>query len=374
MVIKIRLLSALLFLAITIPGLAQQQTTRFDGWDQDKDGKLTRDELPEQLRKNFDRVDKDQDGFISREEDAAVKNRNRSAPRSGKPPAAPANLDILADLPYANNENPRQTLDLFLPKDRGDQPLPLLVFIHGGGWRNGSKDGAARRLAPFLESGDYAGASLNYRLTDEAPWPAQIHDCKAALRWLRGNAEKYGIDPEKIAVWGTSAGGHLVAMLGVSHGVEGLEGELGEHSGESSAVQAVINYFGPSELLTMDDHPGTMTHNGPESPEALLVGGPIQEHQDKARNASPVTHAGKNDAPMLLVHGTDDPLVPFPQSEKLDQLLDQAKVESILITVDGGGHGKGFPEDLTAIVRQFLDRQLRDQEATIEEVTLPATP
>jgi acetyl esterase/lipase len=366
-------LSALVFFtfALTIPAFSQAPS-RFDAWDKNRDGKLAPDELPEQARKNFNRVDRDGNGFISREEDAALRNRDSQKQRPGKT-AAPENIGIVSDISYANNENPRQTLDLFLPKERDDQALPLLVFIHGGGWRKGSKDGAIGRLAPFLKSGHYAGAAINYRLTDEAQWPAQIHDCKAALRWLRGNAKEYGVDPEKIAVWGTSAGGHLVAMLGVSHGVDGLEGDLGEHDKESSAVQAVVNYFGPSELLTMDDHPGTMTHNAPDSPEALLIGGPIQEHKDKTNQASPLTHAGKDDAPMLLVHGTEDPLVPFPQSQKIDQALDEAGVESILITVDGGGHGKGFPQDLDQVVRQFLDRHLRGSDSPVEETTLPAS-
>ncbi|MEM8954902.1 MAG: alpha/beta hydrolase fold domain-containing protein [Verrucomicrobiota bacterium] len=351
--------------------LAQNQS-RFDAWDANKDGKLSREELPEPLRRNFDRVDANKDGSVSRKEDTAFRNRNQNRNGQNSPLSLP-DVRILNDLPYANNDNPRQSLDLYLPKKPATDSLPLLVFIHGGGWRAGSKDGAARRLAPFLKGGEYAAASINYRLTDEAHWPAQIHDCKAAIRYLRAHSLKHGIDPERIAVWGTSAGGHLVAMLGVSQGVKGLEGTIGNHIDESSAVQAVINYFGPSELLTMDDHPGTMTHNATDSPEALLIGGPIQENKSKSKNASPVTHAGENDAPTLIVHGTEDPLVPFAQSETLDQILDSAGVESILITVDGGGHGKGFPPSLTKTIRDFLDYHLQDADITVKEQTLSAT-
>jgi acetyl esterase/lipase len=272
---KPKFFTLLLFLLLLTP-LVFAQPSRFDNWDKNQDGELSREELPEALRKNFDRVDKNGDGSISREEDAAVgANRNTKGKGKGnnnRPgnSGLPDSIKFIRDLPYADNDNPRQSLDLYLPKDHSaEKPLPLLVFIHGGGWRNGSKDGAGRRLAPFIESGRYAGASIGYRLTDEAVWPSQIHDCKAALRWLRGNAAKYHLDPDRIAVWGTSAGGHLVAMLGVTHNVDGLEGELGSHDNEDSSVQAVINFFGPSELHAMsgyEDYPSTMDHNAPDSP------------------------------------------------------------------------------------------------------------
>ncbi len=291
-------------------------------------------------------------------------------------PPLPDSIEILKDLPYADNDNPRQALDLFLPRERSGDPLPLLVFIHGGGWQKGTRDGALSRLAPFLESGRYAGASIGYRLTDEAHWPSQIHDCKAALRWLRGNASKYNLDPEKIAVWGTSAGGHLVAMLGVTHDVEGLEGDLGSHDDEDSSVQAVINYFGPSELHAMNDYegyPSTMNHNAPDSPESKLIGGPILENLETSGNASPVTHVSKDDAPALIVHGTKDALVPYPQSVNLDKLLDEAGVSSTLITIEDGEHGKGFPPEIDEIIRTFLDCRLRGATEDVHEQTLKAS-
>ncbi len=374
------LLSVLLLLSS--PALAQ--TSRFDNWDKNQDGKLSREELPEPLRKNFDRVDKNGDGSISREEDAAVgANRNNRGKGNDNRsrntgPGLPETIEVIKDLAYADNDNPRQTLDLYLPKDRSvENPLPLLVFIHGGGWQNGSKDGAGRRLAPFLEGGHYAGASIGYRLTDEATWPSQIHDCKAALRWLRGNAKKYHLDPDRIAVWGTSAGGHLVAMLGVTHNVDGLEGDLGSHDDEDSAVQAVINFFGPSELHAMndyEDYPSTMDHNASDSPESKLVGGPIQDNLETSRNASPVSHVSKDDAPTLIVHGTKDPLVPFPQSENLDKLLDEVGVSSTLITVEGAGHGKGFPPRINDLIETFLAHHLLGEEKTVSEETLSSAP
>ncbi|MEO0447135.1 MAG: alpha/beta fold hydrolase [Verrucomicrobiota bacterium] len=380
---KLKSLS-LLYIPFLIASAASAQSSRFDNWDKNKDDKLSREELPEPLRKNFDRVDKNGDGSISRAEDAAVgANRNAKGKGKGNRPRNPApnlpdSIEVLKDLPYADNDNPRQALDLYLPRSRdAEKPLPLLVFIHGGGWQSGSKDGAGRRLAPFLESGHYAGASIGYRLTDEATWPSQIHDCKAALRWLRAHAAQYHLDPDRVAVWGTSAGGHLVAMLGVTHEVDGLEGELGSHDDEDSSVQAVINFFGPSELHTMnddEDYPSTMDHNAPNSPESKLVGGPIQENLEISRNASPLSHVSEDDAPTLIVHGTKDPLVPFPQSLQLDERLDDAGVSSTLITVEGAGHGRGFPPRIQALIETFLAHHLLGAEKAVSEETLSAAP
>ena len=279
---------------------------------------------------------------------------------------------VYRDLDYVGMKNPRQTLDLYLPAATSESPRPLIVFVHGGAWRLGSKAGGGRRLQRFLDSGNYVGASINYRLTPEALWPAQIHDCRAAIRWLRGNAEMYGIDPKRIAVWGTSAGGHLVAMLGTSHGVEGLEGDLGEYDAESSAVQAVVNFFGPANLATMGDHPSTMDHNAPNSPESLLIGGPVQDTLSKAAEASPETHATPDDSPMLIVHGTEDELVPYPQSVEFEKALEKAGVPVSFLTVEKGGHGRGFGPDVDAVVERFLANQLLGEGPLPEDQTVPA--
>ena len=247
-------------------GLAQDREAQppsgvFRNWDKNGDGKLTREELPEQVRQNFDRVDTNKDGFITPDEDAAFRNRNgrvqnaKQKKSPAKAPRLPANIRATRDLSYADNDNPRQRLDLYLPAaPTSDKPLPVVVWIHGGAWRAGDKAGGIGQLSSFVASGDYAGVSVGYRLTDEANWPAQIYDCKAAIRWIRGNAEKYHLDPNRIGVWGSSAGGHLVAMLGTSGDVESLEGELGTYADQSSRVTCVVDYFGPSELLTMGDY------------------------------------------------------------------------------------------------------------------------
>ncbi len=357
-----------------LPLSASGQADRFSAWDANKDGKLSRDELPENLQPHFGRVDRDGDGFITREEEN--ERQRRGAGFGGRNGQVSDKLEVVRDVDYGGTKNPRQTLDLVLLKSREKDtvPVPLIVFIHGGAWRAGSKESGLGNLAPFVESGKFAGATINYRLTSEAQWPAQIHDCKAAIRWLRAHGKEYGYDGDKIAVWGSSAGGHLVAMLGVSGGVVALEGDVGDFDDTDSRVQAVIDYFGPSEMLTMGDHDSTMDHNAADSPESLLVGGAIQENKDKAKAASPVTYVDKDDAPFLIVHGDKDPLVPFPQSVTLDAMLGEAGVSSTLIRIGGGGHGQGFDaNELRPRIEAFLRKTLLgDGTAVVKEETLKA--
>lgn len=342
---------------------------RFDEWDKNKDGKLQKEELPARLRGNFGRADTDRDGVISREEDASFQER-RSSP--GRPDGVAGNdaFRILKDLDYAGSGNPRQALDLFLPRQAAAKPRPLLVFIHGGAWRGGSKEGGLRRLLPFLQSGDYAGAALNYRLTAEARWPAQIHDCKAALRWLKAHAGEYGYDAARIAVWGDSAGGHLVAMLGVSGDVPELEGTVGRHLDQDSKVTCVVDFFGPANLLTMDDHPSKINHGAAGSPEGALVGGALADRKETARNASPVTHVSRVDAPVLIAHGTEDMLVPYMQSVEFAKVLREADVPVVLITMEGAGHGFRS-EELQRWVTAFLGSHLRGTKAVLSDRKIP---
>ena len=172
----------------------------------------------------------------------------------------------------------RQKLDLYLP-EKADGPLPVIVWVHGGGWLAGSKDGGGPAL-PFVGKG-YAVAAINYRLSQHAKFPAQIEDCKAAIRWLRANAKTYNLDPDHIGVWGASAGGHLVALLGTSGDVKELEGKEG-NTDQSSRVQAVVDWFGPTDLTKMGG-----SHDQPNSPEARLFGGPVQENKEKAATSQP---------------------------------------------------------------------------------------
>ena len=339
-----------------------QPDARFKQWDKNSDGKLSRDELPKGLQKNFDRVDTDKNGFISVKEHQAVASRHR------RPSRTPQNKNVttIRDIPYADNDNPRQKLDLFLPKSpKSDKPLPVVVFIHGGAWRGGNKSGGLRMVAPFVESGLYAGASIAYRLSGEAIWPAQIHDCKAAIRWLKANAKKHNLAPDRIAVWGTSAGGYLVAMLGVSGDVKQLEGKIGKNLKFDSRVACVVNWFGPTNLLTMGKYPSKMKHDAADSPESKLVGGAIQENKPAARSASPVTHVSKGDAPTLTMHGTEDPLVPFNQGERIHEALTKAGVPSVFVKMVGAGHGGFRPPETQERVKTFIEKYLRDKKVEV---------
>jgi acetyl esterase/lipase len=258
----------------------------------------------------------------------------------------------LSDIEYARAGGKPILLDLYLPP-KGEARPPLLVWIHGGGWRQGSKEHCP--AAPFTKDG-YAVASINYRLTDVAPFPAQIEDCKAAIRWLRAHAKEHGYDPDRIGVWGGSAGGHLVALLGTSGGVKELEGKEGDPD-VSSRVQAVCDYFGPTDLTALGDTSQRMDRAG--SAVGLLLGGTPSEHMDKARAASPITYISKDDPPFLIVHGDRDPLVPLHQSEILYEALKKAGVKATLDVVKGAGHGRGFGAPETRLVHDFFDRTLR---------------
>lgn len=279
-------------------------------------------------------------------------------------------ISIIPDLPYAGSENPRQRLDLFLPR----QPavagkLPLVVFIHGGGWQKGDRRSGLGMLAPLVASGRYAGASIGYRLTDEARWPAQIHDCKAAIRWLRGNADRHGLDADRIAVVGTSAGGHLAAMLGTSGEVTEFEGDLGGFSACSSRVQCVVDFFGPSDLTAMGGW-----HDGPDSPEARLLGGPVGDNKESARDASPIQYVSSDDPPFLIIHGTADRIVPFDQSVTLQRKLAAVGASALLIPIAGGGHGRFRQPELSQRIAAFLENKLSGGDLAISTDPIPATP
>lgn len=326
----------------------------FRKWDRNNDGKLTRRELPAGARRNFSRVDRDGNGFISLSEHSAFLKRGQRR----RPVKLPVGVRLVADQDYVGDRNPRHRLDLLLPeKPVGGKPLPVVAYVHGGGWRGGDKSSGLPRVSGLVATGRYVGVSIGYRLTGEASWPAQIHDCKAAIRWLKAHAKKFRFDPDRIAVFGSSAGGHLVAMLGVSGGVEDLQGRLGPHGEFDSRVAAVVDFFGPTDFLKMNDQPGKIDHNAARSPESLLVGGAIQEHVDRCRHASPLTYVDSRDSPFLIVHGDRDDVVIFPQSQLLQAALKKAAVPVALVTVKGGGHGVGG-RAVEARVRAFLEFHL----------------
>ena len=280
---------------------------------------------------------------------------------------------VMRNIPYAGTDNARQRLDLALPLNRtSGKPLPVIAFIHGGAWRGGSREGGLRRIRGFLKSGKYTGVSIGYRLSDEAKWPAQIHDCKAAIRWIKANAEKHGLDGGKIAVHGTSAGGHLVAMLGTSAGVKAMDGSIGPHAARGTKVACVVDYFGPTNFLRMNDFKGRIDHDAAGSPESQLIGGPIQDNKRKTLTADPISYVSKEDSPFLIMHGTEDMAVAYNQSVILHSALKRADVPSALLTVTGGGHGVGVGV-LNEYVQKFIDGHLWNKRAVFENVTIPVS-
>ena len=241
-------------------------------------------------------------------------------------------------LPYLRFEQARDLrLDLYLP--RADHPAPLLVWIHGGAWMHGDKSDPP--VLPMVDEG-WALASIQYHFSHEALFPAQIHQCKAAIRWLRAQATRFGFNAERIGVLGASAGGHLAALLGTSNGQAALEGDLGEHRDQSSAVQAVVDLFGPTDFARLSDHPSDLDHAAPDSPEGLLLGGAVADHPDRVAMANPITWISDDTCPFLILHGRADMIIPWQQSRLLaDALADNGShVEFRLL----GQAGHGGPE------------------------------
>jgi acetyl esterase/lipase len=261
------------------------------------------------------------------------------------------------DLPYVTNGHQRQKLDLYLP--RAGEKLPLIIRIHGGAWLAGSKESEGPMDYPRE---GFAVASINYRLSQHAVFPAQIQDCKAAVRYLRANAQKYNLDPNRFAVWGASAGGHLAALLGTTGDVN--EFDVGENLSVSSRVQAVVDYFGPTDFLQMEEHrlPNGMIHNTPDSPESKLIGGLIQDNPEKAAKANPITYVTKDDPPFLIVHGDMDPLVPHHQSELLEAALKKEGVPVSFYTVKGAGHGGFKDPNVPILTMQFFEKNLKNKQ------------
>ncbi|HET6407680.1 MAG TPA: alpha/beta hydrolase, partial [Chthoniobacteraceae bacterium] len=267
--------------------------------------------------------------------DTVIAQQDRP-PRERPALSIPAGFKAVRDVEYVTGGGASRSLDLYLPEAKPDKPLPLVVWIHGGAWLGGNKD---RPNGIALLRAGFAVASINYRLSQEAIFPAQIEDCKAAIRFLRAKAADFGIDGGRIGAFGSSAGGHLVALLGVS--ADRKEWEVGDHLDQSSQVQAVCDWFGPTNLLTMGAQSGPnsrLDHDAPDSPESKLIGAHVPKAPDKASAASPLSYVTSDDAPMLIVHGDADPVVPVKQSETFYAALEKAGVKATLHIVKGGGH------------------------------------
>ncbi len=283
-----------------------------------------------------------------------------------------ADVTVVSGLEYATYTDATGAiqpllLDLYLPVG-ATGPLPVVVHIHGGGWRTGSRADINTAVTNLVSRG-YAVASIDYRLSGVARWPAQIQDCKKAVRWLRANAATFGLDAGHLAAWGSSAGGHLAAMLGVtgnatnvivgSASVDLLDG--GGNLDQSSAVQAVVDWFGPTDVLRMDNYFSDIDHDRADSPESELIGAPIQTVPEVASTANPALFASRDSPPFLIMHGTADVTVPFNQSELLHEALVAAGASSVFQPITGARHADAefSTTNVAETVYAFLDEHLR---------------
>ncbi|MBO7523639.1 MAG: alpha/beta hydrolase [Bacteroidales bacterium] len=260
------------------------------------------------------------------------------------------------DVNYVGDGKEYHNLDIYLPKEIRSTYKPIII-IYGSAWlSNNSKGAALMSLAqPLLDAG-YAVISINHRSSSDALWPAQINDVKAAIRFVRAKAKSYKIDSSWIGITGFSSGGHLSAYAGVSNGDKTLtvgnttidvEGSLGDFPSISSNVDAVVDWFGPVDMARMN--PTCDSTNGPESPEAALIGGDPRTNPDKIALISPINFIDKKDVPFFLIHGDKDETVPQCQSIYLNEALQKGKVKSTFVSVPGGGHGPG------CLVKEYYD-------------------
>lgn len=256
-------------------------------------------------------------------------------------------VDVFRDVTYTGEGAAALALDLYVP--RCAAAPPLAVYFHGGGWARGTRtDRAEERLMPLARHG-VAVASVSYRLVGVARWPAQLHDAKGAVRWLRAHASEYGIDGSRIGAWGASAGGHLAALLGLTAGLSELEGDVGGNLDQDSSVRCVVAWFAPTDLIALTDQPVDPAvplppfladrPAGQTPAQAGLLGvRNVHEAPDAARAASPTSYAHRPGPPFLLVHGDRDGLIPHSQSRLLHDALLASGTPSTLLLVAGANH------------------------------------
>ncbi len=365
-----RLFALLSLLVLTTLSAVIADSGRIEQWletDKNGDGALSLDETSGLMNRFFARNDKDSNGKLNRSELEAIdqlvsareKNQDKGKAKGGKgsPVTIPEGVTVRKNQVYREGHN-RWKLDVYLPE--GEAPeggRPGLVFIHGGGWKNGSKDGGqwASLPADYAAKG-YVCISVNYRLIgDGGGFPACVHDVKNTVRWFRANADELGLDPERIGAYGNSAGAHLVSMLGLVKPEAELEGD-GTHLDQSSLVQAVCASATPSNFLSWKGQP---------SPNRGLLEGEPNSLAERATAASPISYAAADAPPFLLVHAKDDSLVPFLQGKLLAEKLETAGATKVkLMSFETGGHGVfGAKKDKTyPAMEAFFAKALKHEE------------
>ena len=285
----------------------------------------------------------------------------------------PDGVRMERDVPYIQDGDDSQRLDLYLPDSPPEKPLPVIVHIHGGGWRGGNKFPCP---VLYMTERGYVVASVEYRFSQKATFPAQIQDCQAAIRWLRANSDKYHIDADKVGVVGASAGGHLSALVGTSGGQKAFE-PIGGNEDQSDRVQCVIDIFGPASFASVmqqaeDDENvrNIFEFNSSSDPYSLLIGETLNEDPEKTNAVSPIHYVSEETPPMLILHGTHDALVPYAQSLELVEALKAKEVPVWLQTLPGSGHGgPAFTKPpVVALMQSFFDKHLKGAEIDIELV------
>lgn len=266
-------------------------------------------------------------------------------------PSDPASaLRSLPDILYGSGDGVPLYLDMLQPDPRPERPMPTVIFIMGGGWMRKNRK---VNFTPFLASAGFTTISIDHRTSDEALFPAQLADAKAAVRWVRANVEHYYLDPERIGVWGISSGAHLAALLGVSGDVPELEGMSGSPT-YSSRVGAVATISAPVDLSQLGGE-------RIDSAEARLLGGLPRDRLELARLANPITYLGPDLLPFLMFHGDQDDVVPIRQSEQLYVALRDAGAEATFVPLPGEGHMLGdiYDEQVEPMIREFFVEHLR---------------
>jgi acetyl esterase/lipase len=281
----------------------------------------------------------------------------------------PPGIKMEKDISYVPNGDEAQKLDLYLPEKASEKPLPLIVHIHGGGWIGGNKYPCPVALMVLR---GYAVASVEYRFSQKAIFPAQIQDCQAAIRWLRAHSKEYNFDTEHVGVIGGSAGGHLSALVGTSGGKNAFP-KIGGNEEQSDRVQAVCDIYGPSDFSTVvqqaaDDKnvKNIFQFNTPKDPYSSLIGTKLDD-KPKADAVSPVHYVTQDNPPIVILHGTHDTLVPYAQSEEFAAVLKEKGVPVWLQKLLGAGHGgPGFGKPaVIQLTQNFFDKYLKGADVQI---------
>jgi acetyl esterase/lipase len=307
------------------------------------------------------------------DEKPKAKNTSKAAVPGQQQVRLPAGIRMERDIAYIADGDQSQKLDLYLPEKAPESPLPLVVHIHGGGWMGGNKFPCA--FAGMVNKG-YVVASIEYRFSQKAKFPAQIQDCQAAIRWLRANSAAYSIDPDRVGVVGGSAGGHLSALVGTAGGKKAFP-IIGGNEEQSDRVQCVCDIFGPANFGTVVEQAAADTNvknvfkfNTPTDPYSSLIGMSLDADKAKTDAVSPIHYVSEDNPPILILHGTHDALVPYAQSTEFEAALKAKGVPVWLQTLPGSGHGgPAFAKpEVISLTHNFFDKHLKGADVPIELV------